>query len=105
MLIALIVIPQTLLKMVITFRKLYFLNIGEQKCIIQKYKCKKCGKIFLTDMTPIVDKNCNITKPIIEYINEMYAVSGNSIYKIQYMLKKILQRGYFTSKYGILHNI
>ena len=22
-------------------RKLYFLNVGEQKCIIQKYKCKK----------------------------------------------------------------
>ena len=56
-------------------------------------------------MAPIVDKNCNITKPVIEYINEMYAVSENSIYKIQYMLKKILQRGYLTSKYGILHNI
>ena len=43
-------------------RKLYFLNVGEQKCIIQKYKCKKCGKIFYTDIKSIVDENCNITK-------------------------------------------
>lgn len=69
-------------------RKLYFLNVGEQKCIIQKYKCKKCGKIFYTDIKSIVDENCNITKPVIEYINEIYSVSGNSIYKIQYMLKR-----------------
>ena len=67
---------------------MYFLNIGEQKSIVQKYKCKKCGKIFLTDIKSFVDKNCNITKPVIEYINEMYSVSGNNIYKIQYMLKR-----------------
>lgn len=67
---------------------MYFLNVGEQKCIIQKYKCKKCGKIFYTDIKSIVDENCNITKPVIEYINEIYSISGNSIYKIQYMLKR-----------------
>lgn len=42
----LIVIPQMLLKRVIMFVNCIFLNVGEQKCIIQKYKCKKCGKIF-----------------------------------------------------------
>lgn len=67
---------------------MYFLNVGEQKCIIQKYKCKKCGKIFYTDIKSIVDENCNITKPVIEYINEIYSISGNSIYKIQHMLKR-----------------
>ena len=84
----LIVIPQMLLKLVIMFVNCIFLNVGEQKCIIQKYKCKKCGKIFYTDIKSIVDENCNITKPVIEYINEIYSVSGNSIYKIQYMLKR-----------------
>lgn len=39
-------------------------------------------------MESIVDENCNITKPVIEYINETYSVSGNSIYKIQNMLKR-----------------
>ena len=45
-------------------------------------------KFFYTDIKSIVDENCNITKPVIEYINEIYSVSGNSIYKIQYMLKR-----------------
>ena len=55
-------------------RKLYFLNVEEQKCIIRKYKCKKCGKIFYTNIKSIVDENCNITKPVIEYINEIYTL-------------------------------
>lgn len=42
----LIVILQMLLKNGNYVRKLYFLNVVEQKCIIQKYECKKCGKIF-----------------------------------------------------------
>ena len=28
-------------------RKLIFLRIGEKLCTIQKYKCIKCGKIFI----------------------------------------------------------
>ena len=31
-------------------RKLIFLRIGEQICTIQKYKCKKCGKVFYSDL-------------------------------------------------------
>ena len=38
-------------------RKLVFLRIGEKICIIQKYKCKKCGKIFYTDLSSLVYPN------------------------------------------------
>ena len=31
-------------------RKLIFLRIGEKICTIQKYKCKKCGKVFYADL-------------------------------------------------------
>ncbi len=48
----------------------------EQKCIIQKYKCKKkkCGKKFLYNIKSIVDENCNITKPVIEYNSTKYTL-------------------------------
>ena len=42
-------------------RKLIFLRIGEQNCMIQKYKCKKCGKVFYTDLSSLVYPNSNIT--------------------------------------------
>ena len=45
-------------------RKLYFLHIGEQKCVVQRYKCKKCGETFITDLKSIVAKNENISLPI-----------------------------------------
>ena len=86
----LIVILQMLLKNGNYVRKLYFLNVVEQKCIIQKYECKKCGKIFFyTDVKSIVDENCNIAKPVIEYINEIILCFWKiAFYKIQYMLKR-----------------
>ncbi len=73
--------------------------LENKNALFRNINVKKCGKIFYTDIKSIVDENCNITKPVIEYINEIYSISGNSIYKIQYMLKKILQCRYFTSKY------
>ena len=69
-------------------RKLIILNEGKVKIKIKQYKCKKCGKIFNTDLSDIVYKNCNITKPVIDEILTSYAIHGSSIYKIKYELKK-----------------
>ena len=30
-------------------RKLIFLTIGGQNCVVQKYKCNKCGHVIYTD--------------------------------------------------------
>ena len=49
-------------------RKLIFLRIGEKICTIQKYKCKKCGKVFYTDLSSLVNVNSNITLPVIDCI-------------------------------------
>ena len=69
-------------------RTLYFLHIGKQICFIQIYKCLDCGKKFVTDMTSIVDENRNVTKPVINCIQNLYSNFGNSIYKIQHCLKE-----------------
>ena len=69
-------------------RTLYFLHIGKQTCFIQIYKCLDCGKKFVTDMTSIVDENRNVTKPVINCIQNLYSNFGNSIYKIQHCLKE-----------------
>ncbi len=63
-----------------------YLNIGEQKGIVLQYKCKNCGKIFHTDVKSIADENYNITIHVIDYINDLHFVFGNSIYKIKHML-------------------
>ena len=69
-------------------RKLIFLRIGEQRCLIQKYKCKLCGYHFQTDLSSIVEKNNNITRPVIKHIIHLYSHFTGSIYKIQKSLKK-----------------
>jgi len=69
-------------------RTLHFLHIGEKICLLKTYKCSKCGKKFVTNMKSIVDENKNITKPIINCIQDLYSTFGNSLYKIQYWLKK-----------------
>lgn len=69
-------------------RKLIILNEGKVNIKIKQYKCKKCGKIFNTDLSNIVYKNCNITKPVIDEILMSYSINGSSIYKIKYELKK-----------------
>ena len=69
-------------------RKLIFITFGELKVYIQKYKCKKCGKLYYTDMTSIVNKNNNKTLPVIESVKKLYSIFGDSLYKIQNALKE-----------------
>ena len=71
-----------------TQRKLIFIDTREEICYIQKYKCNKCGKTFYTDLISIVDTNKNITKPVFDSIFNLYSIFGDSVYKIQYALKK-----------------
>ena len=69
-------------------RKLIFLIDGEQECIIQKYKCNKCGKIIYTDISSIVKGNSNITIPLIDHIKYLYSNFGSSLHKIRKSLKR-----------------
>ena len=69
-------------------RKLIFLRIGEQKCIIQKYKCKKCGKVFYSDLSSLVYPNSNITLPVIDCIENLYQIYGAGLHKIRFNLKQ-----------------
>ena len=69
-------------------RKLIFLRIGEQICTIQKYKCKKCGKVFYTDLISLVYPNSNITLPVIDCIENLYQIYGAGLHKIRFDLKQ-----------------
>lgn len=69
-------------------RKLIFLRIGERICAIQKYKCKKCGKVFNSDLSSFVSPNSNITLPVIDCIENLYQIYGARLHKIQFDLKQ-----------------
>ena len=69
-------------------RKLIFLTIGEQKCVVQKYKCNKCGNTIYTDLSSIVNGNSNITIPVIEHVKYLYNYFSRSLHKIRKSLKK-----------------
>ena len=69
-------------------RKLIFLRIGEQICTVQKYKCKKCGKVFYSDLSSIVYPNSNITLPVIDCIENLYQIYGAGLHKIRFDLKQ-----------------
>ena len=69
-------------------RKLIFLRIGEQICTIQKYKCKKCGKVFYSDLSSLVYPNSNITLPVIDCIENLYQIYGAGLHKIRFNLKQ-----------------
>lgn len=69
-------------------RKLIFLNYGEVKGLVQIYKCKKCGKIFVSDLSEIVSKNNNITKAVIDVISSLYSIAGLSLHRIREILYK-----------------
>ena len=69
-------------------RELIFLDIGKKTCIIQKYKCKKCGHITYTDISSIVNYNSNITIPVINRIKHLYSCFNGSLHKICYNLKE-----------------
>lgn len=69
-------------------RKLIFLRIREQICTIQKYKCRKCGKVFYTDLLSLVYSNSNITLPVIECIENLYQIYWAGLHKIRFDLKQ-----------------
>jgi transposase-like protein len=69
-------------------RKLIFLRIGEQICTIQKYKCKKCGKVFYSNLSSLVYPNSNITLPVIDCIENLYQIYGAGLHKIRFDLKQ-----------------
>ena len=69
-------------------RKLIFLRIGEQICTIQKYKCKKCGKVFYSDLSSLVYPNSNITLPVFDCIENLYQIYGAGLHKIRFNLKQ-----------------
>ena len=68
-------------------RKLIFLNIGNQDCLIQQFKCKKCNTNINTDLSSIVKKNSNVTYPVIKHILHLYGFFNASLRKIQKSLK------------------
>lgn len=69
-------------------RKLIFLTIGEQKCVVQKYKCNKCGNTIYTDLSSIVNGNSNINIPVIEHVKYLYSYFSRKLHKIRKSLKK-----------------
>ena len=70
-------------------RELIFMNLGNQTCKVQRYKCNRCGNVFSADLSSIVEVNRNITKPVIDFILKSYSIGGDSIRKIMHRLKEI----------------
>lgn len=68
-------------------RKLIFLNIGERICLVQQFKCKKCGCKIPTDLSSIVYPNSNITMPVINHIYHLYSFFAASLHDIRKSLK------------------
>ena len=68
-------------------RKLIFLNIGVQNCLVQQFQCKKCNATIPTDLSSIVRPNSNITYPVIKHIIHLYSLFTGSLHKIQKSLK------------------
>lgn len=68
-------------------RKLIFLNSGIQTCLVQQFKCKKCGAKINSDLSSIVRQNSNITYPVIEHVIHLYSFFTGSLHKIQKSLK------------------
>ena len=62
--------------------------MGEQNCVVQKYKCNKCGHVIYTDLSNIVNGNTNITIPVIEHIEYLYSYFNGRPHKIRKSLKK-----------------
>ena len=45
--------------------------LENKNALFRNINVKNVVKFFYTDIKSIVDENCNITKPVIEYINEI----------------------------------
>ena len=63
-------------------RKLIFLNIGMQICLVQQFQSKKCGATIPTDLSSIVRPNSNITYPVIKHVIHLYSFFTGSLHKI-----------------------
>ena len=61
--------------------KLIFIIFGTKLSTIQKYKCKKCGKVFYTDLSSLVYDNSNIKLPVINCIENLYQINDDSLHK------------------------
>ena len=68
-------------------RKLIFLNIEMQTCLVQQFKCKKCGATVSTDLSSIIRLNSNITYHVTEHVIHLYSFFTGSLHKIQKSLK------------------
>ena len=58
---------------------------------IQRYKCKKCGKKFKTDISEVVDDNSNFSNEFKEKCMELAGLFFGSVRKIAYKVKKKIQ--------------
>ena len=63
-----------------TTRELVFKDGGKVKISVQRYKCKKCGKTFQTDLSTLVPDNSNFTYRVREVVLADVAESLNSTY-------------------------
>ncbi len=69
-------------------RQLIFLDKGHQIVFVERYECKECGYKFETNLIELVKPNSNITKPLIDYIRQIYSCFSASIHNIRKFLNK-----------------
>ncbi|MDR0900666.1 MAG: hypothetical protein LBM26_03310, partial [Methanobrevibacter sp.] len=69
------------------YRKLYYYDKGEVNAALQKYKCKKCDKEFITDIKSIVEDNSNFTLDFKEKTLELVGLFYGSVRKVAQRVK------------------
>lgn len=68
-------------------KKIVLDSFGKTLCHVKRYHCKDCEKDFSADISSIVDKNCSISRRVMNIVRILYAVGGMSIYRIQEILE------------------
>lgn len=76
--------------------------MGSKFALFKKYKCKKWGKIFFTDVFYFVYLNSNSVLSNIVCIEKLYRIYGAGIHKIRFNLK---QEHNIEIPYLIIENI
>ena len=69
-------------------RKLKFIRDGTCLVMVQRYKCKECGKSFQTDLSSIVKPNANFTHEFKEKIKNILAKCKLSLNEAVYVAEK-----------------
>ncbi|MDR0911883.1 MAG: hypothetical protein LBM96_04685 [Methanobrevibacter sp.] len=69
------------------YRKLYYYDKGKVNVGLQKYKCKKCSKEFITDIKSIVEDNSNFTLEFKEKTLELVGLFYRSVRKVAQRVK------------------